>query len=122
MNSNPMWYALHEPWEEVMPEVLRQHACLLVGAEEEQKWLEWVRPWIEKAPIPVRTVYDFVWWVSTSLKWQYDCMRLFLNRCDTPQDLQRMWRNVVHFYATDEWEQWGFHNHARKIKDLAEWA
>mmetsp|Transcript_77604 Transcript_77604/g.179958 ORF Transcript_77604/g.179958 Transcript_77604/m.179958 type:complete len:174 (+) Transcript_77604:1-522(+) len=98
------------------------HGCLAAGAAAEAEWLKWVRPWIAKAPIPVRNVFDFGWWVSVSLKWQYDCLRVFLNRSQSPEEMQRVWGTVEHFYGTDEWQQWGYHNHSSKMPDLRVWA
>jgi len=119
---NPMWYALDQPWEAVLPELLRQQACLAPGMEAEEAWLKWIRPWVAKAPIPVVTVFDFGWWVSVALKWQYDCLRVFLNRPEPCEKLQEIWKTVEHFYATEEWQQWGYHNHKSKMKDLSVWA
>merc|ERR1712079_602320 len=49
-------------------------------------------------------------------------MRVFLNRPERSGDLQRIWPTVEHFYSTEEWQQWGYHHHAEKMKDLSVWA
>mmetsp|Transcript_93239 Transcript_93239/g.278345 ORF Transcript_93239/g.278345 Transcript_93239/m.278345 type:complete len:182 (-) Transcript_93239:40-585(-) len=105
-----------------MPEILRQHACLAPGFDAEARWLQWARPWVAKAPIPVRSVFDFGWWVSSSLKWQYDCLRVFLDRPESPTQVRKIWDTVEHFYASEDWQQWGYHNHARKMEDKTVWA
>lgn len=110
--EHPMFYGLERPWEEVMPEVMRGRFCLPPGKEEERTWLAWVKPWVDKSPIPVNDVFDFGWWVSFSLKWQYDCLRVFLNRERMSKEL---FESVEHFYASDNWQQWIYKNHRRRM-------
>merc|ERR1719387_1798767 len=95
---NPLWYALEKPWETVIPECLRMHNLLAPGAEAEEEWLTWIRPWVAKAPIPVVNLYDFCWWVAFGLKWQHDMVRSVLNKESVSQEL---WDSIVHFYSTE---------------------
>merc|ERR1712217_790881 len=53
---------------------------------------------------------------------QYDCLRVFLNRPEEAKDLQSAWDSVEHFYGSDEWQQWGYHNHSQKMLDKTVWA
>jgi len=119
---NPLWYSLHRPWEEIMPQCLRFEGCLSPDPDDEEEWLQWISPWVAKAPIPIKTAFDFGWWVSVSLKWQYDCLRVVLNRPESPEQVQRAFGTLEHFYGSDEWQQWGYHHHATKMPDLSVWA
>ena len=133
-NKNPMWHALDKPWEQVMPQVMRMHGMIPPGGNNHaskntendahvEAWLEWIRPWVKKSPIPVKNVYDFCWWVSFGLKWQHDMVRTFLNRgsCDKA-DMQKIWNSVYHFYYTEEWQQWTYRDHRMKMPDKSLWS
>ena len=72
-----------------------------------------------KAPIPIATLYDWLWWIGYSCKYQTDCMHIFFNRPELNIDVLE---SVEHFYCSPEWEQWSFHNHGSKMADKLVWA
>ena len=118
-DTNPVWHALEEPWEALIPEVLRMHLLLAPGAEAEEEWLAWIRPWVAKAPIPIVNLFDFCWWVAFGIKWQHDMVRSVLNKENVTQEL---WDSIVHFYCTEEWQQWSYHAHKQKMQNFNVWA
>merc|ERR1719324_515391 len=114
-----MYLALEEPWESVAPEMMRVVGLLSPGPEHEARWLDWIRPLIEKSPVPIVTLYDWHWWIGYACKLQGDCMHLLLNReCIT----QELIDSHIHFYLSPEWHQWTFHNQSRLFEDKLVWA
>uniref|UniRef100_A0A7S1A6H9 Uncharacterized protein n=1 Tax=Noctiluca scintillans TaxID=2966 RepID=A0A7S1A6H9_NOCSC len=45
-----------------------------------------------------------------------------MNRPEPPEQVQRAFGTLEHFYGSDEWQQWGYHHHATKMLDLSVWA
>mmetsp|Transcript_1652 Transcript_1652/g.3365 ORF Transcript_1652/g.3365 Transcript_1652/m.3365 type:complete len:255 (-) Transcript_1652:41-805(-) len=117
--KNPVHYALEEPWQRTVPEMLRVRGLLADGEEALKQWLRWAEPQAAKAPIPVVTLHDWLWWVSYSCKMQFDLTRLFHNRSHVSKEV---FTSVVNFFDCPEWHQWSFHNHQSKMQDKNVWA
>ncbi len=75
-------------------------------------------PQLEKCPIPVKTLFDFLWWINFSMKWQHVSLRLL--HCRDHVDMTEA-ALLVHFFASEEFQQWSFHNHESKMLDKADW-
>ena len=78
---NPLFMGLDKPWEEVIPEMLHRRGLLLNRGEEEgtselrkkaagdvvaeakKEWIEFLRAHAAKAPIPIVTTFDWMWWM-----------------------------------------------------------
>ena len=50
----------------------------LISSTNKQRWIDWITPFVQKSPIPIVHVYDFLWWCSYGLKYQHDLNRLIL--------------------------------------------
>ena len=72
-----------------------------------------------KAPIPVVSLYDFIWWIGYSCKFQSDILQTLFNRQEVNQVILD---SIEHFFLSDDWEQWSLHNHAIKMTDKDVWA
>lgn len=74
---------------------------------------------VKKAPIPIQTNFDFLWWVNFSLKWQTVFMRMLTF---TPRGrAERITREYVEryympFYCTDDLQLWSMNNLDKRIK------
>ncbi len=75
-----------------------------------------------RAPIPIRTHFDYFWWINFSLKWQNAFMRILT--CTparraasvTPEYIKERY---VSFFGTDDFQLWSMNNLDKRIKD--EW-
>merc|ERR1712023_234590 len=114
-----MHYGLEKPWRGIIPEVLRLRGLLPPGKVAEQAWFRWMEPQVAKAPIPIETLFDWLWWITYSCKFQFDLTRLFYNRSEVTPGLVD---SLVNFYLSPEWHQWSFHNHSSKLQDKTVWA
>ena len=47
----------------------------LIIPENKDRWIDWITPFVQRSPIPVVEVYDFLWWCSYGLKYQHDLNR-----------------------------------------------
>mmetsp|Transcript_45650 Transcript_45650/g.108698 ORF Transcript_45650/g.108698 Transcript_45650/m.108698 type:complete len:546 (+) Transcript_45650:75-1712(+) len=116
---NPIHFALEEPWQKTVPKMLRIRGLLAPGAEAKRLWLAWAEPQAAKAPIPIVSLFDWLWWITYSCKFQFDLTRLFYNRSKLSPELME---SVVSFYDWPAWHQWSFHNHDAKMQDKTVWA
>ena len=110
-------HGLDAAWEDTV-----LHALMDMGiVKHKERWLHWFRPFVERCPLPIFSAFDLLWWLNIACKWQTVCLRLFQRR---PQlrwtDLDR----VVHFFQTEEFQQWSFvpENHASKMTDHTKWS
>lgn len=110
---------LDAPWRSVVPDMLRDRELLAPGHEAEAAWCRFVSPWLDKSPVPIKTVFDFFWWCSFTLKWQHDLLRIFYNRDNVTRQLLD---SVNYFYASEDFQQWSFHHHHEKMQDKRVWA
>jgi hypothetical protein len=93
----------------------------LLADTARQHWLQWIEPFLAKSPIPVKTVFDFLWWCSFGLKYQHDLNRIFYNS-EHQQIPAHMVTMVVNFYDTVEFAQWSYHFHESKMRAKSVWA
>ena len=63
-----------------MPKWLRSMELLAPGRVAEAEWLDWVSAQVDKSPVPIITLYDWIWWMGFSMKFQSDAMHIFFNR------------------------------------------
>lgn len=74
---------------------------------------EHFHPIVEESPFPIRTVFDFFWWLNFSQKWQHVKYR-FVEL--TAWNLQsRYGHQILHFYDTPEFQRWSLDNHDLKV-------
>ena len=79
---------------------------------------KYLEPQLKKSPLEISTLFDLLWWINFSLKWQHVGLRLLHCRGNIHNhDVKRL----VHFFESDGWQQWSFHNHALKLPNLEDW-
>ena len=93
----------------------------LLSPQAKDHWLEWIKPFVAKCPIFVKTVFDFLWWCSYALKYQHDLNRIFYNNFyhTIPSE---MVARIVNFYDTLDFSQWSYHFHYSKMRSKLVWA
>jgi hypothetical protein len=86
---------------------LRDDACFLSGQ---------LFRLIEAAPMPLRSNFDFLWWVNFTLKWQTVYMRslLFSKQAISVNHIKKYYHP---FYNTIEFQLWSMNNLDKRIKN-----
>eukprot|EP01065_Artemidia_motanka_P017346 TRINITY_DN2081_c0_g1_i1.p1 TRINITY_DN2081_c0_g1~~TRINITY_DN2081_c0_g1_i1.p1 ORF type:complete len:775 (+),score=242.07 TRINITY_DN2081_c0_g1_i1:36-2327(+) len=125
---NALHFGLDKPWQEVMPRLLHARG-LLDGRVEKgsmarrlpmyDDWVRWIQPFVDEAPIPVVSAFDFLWWFTYGMKYTHDVLRVLYNRDTVSQELLDV---VCNFYETEDFHQWSFHNHSAKMTDHRVWS
>lgn len=74
------------------------------------------------APIPIRSYFEYLWWINFSTKWQNTFMRAL--SCVAPRNVPLVTAEYVQtlyttFYGTDDFQLWSLNNLDKRIKD--EW-
>ena len=115
---NPLYMKLEERWE-IFAEFMVFKGLLIPKAKS--AWLQWIKPFVAKSPVPVVTVFDFLWWCSYALKYQHDLNRIFYNNqhFTIPRSMVERFAN---FYDTVAFSQWSYHFHFSKMMSKKVWA
>ena len=75
---------------------------------------------IAAAPVPIRTNYEYLWWINFALKWQTVSMRMLpytAERNTAKITADYFNTNLAPFYRTDDFQLWSMNNPDKKIKD-----
>lgn len=67
------------------------------------QYVEIITEQVAKAPFPIISVFDYLWWMNYSCKWQHVLLRM--GGTDTT-GLNTFIGNVQHFYRSDEFQRW----------------
>lgn len=78
-----------------------------------QRIIEFIEPVIKQSTVEIISLYDYLWWLNFSLKWQTVSMRLIHGLERTHNDLET---NVFHFFRSKDFQIWSLQNHSSKIK------
>ena len=115
---SPLYMKLEETWN-IFADYMVHKGVLSVQAKP--YWVYWIQPFLDKSPIPVTTVFDFLWWCSFGLVYQHNIHRIFYNNTHEtiPEEMVDM---VVNFYDTLEFSQWSYHFHQSKMHSKKVWA
>ena len=98
------------PFEEILPFVI---ARKLGSTKSVDAILSYLAPQIEKSPVKIETLFDFLWWMNFSLKWQHVSLRMFYADETMRFSLDK---NFVHFFSAKDFQNWSISNHDLKIK------
>ncbi|MEX6625419.1 hypothetical protein [Tenacibaculum salmonis] len=79
--------------------------------------IDFINPVIKQSPFEIITLYDYMWWLNFSLKWQTVSMRLIHGLERNHEDLET---TVFHFFKSNNFQIWSLENHSSKIKK--EWS
>src|SRR6478609_704291 len=88
------------PWRDILPFVIKERLGSLRPVRQVQRMLE---PVISSAPVRIRTLFDYFWWLNFSLKWQEVSLRLPAFRGNDAHDI---YRSLRHFYRDERFQQW----------------
>jgi hypothetical protein len=74
----------------------------------------------QASPLPITTLFEFVWWINFTLKWQtvYTRMLTFTNPQNTSGITETYLRDYyAPFYGTEQFQLWSLNNPDKRIKD-----
>ncbi len=100
------------PYWEVLPVIIDRKLGRLQASE---KAMAYLHPQIQRAPISIHTLYDYLWWMNFSLKWQFVSMRLLAHV--SPQPHMRLGETLIHFFQHRTFQQWALRSRSQKIKE-----
>ena len=100
------------PYKELLPFVVNRRLGSRTAGDRVLAYLE---PQIAKSPIPIETLYDCLWWINFSLKWQHVSLRIPRRAINLTLD-----ENVIHFFRDGAFQQWAYRDASHKIKDTWE--
>lgn len=108
---NLRWSDLQAPWQDSFPRILRRQLRRAVRADTALRYLE---PQIRACPVPLDTLFDLLWWLNFSLKWQSVSLRLFADGFSGTWALREQ---CEHFFRPEPFQLWALANPDKRIKD-----
>jgi hypothetical protein len=72
------------------------------------------------APMPIYSHFDFFWWISFCLKWQFISVRMLAFTADRNAHLitaDYVRNHYSHFFDTERFQLWSMNNLDKRIKD-----
>jgi hypothetical protein len=66
-------------------------------------------------PFKIVTMFDWVWWINFTNKWQLVKYRSLITR--STENLKEKYERVINFYSSPSWQKWSLDNHDQKIKN-----
>lgn len=83
------------------------------------RWfMETIQPWLNKAPFEIKSIFDWIWWVSFSIRWNNGRCRALVFNSSYDKDIFE--NNVLCFFRNDDYQIWSMLNHDKKIKNTPE--
>lgn len=101
---------LRRPWQSELPALLAESFASPQRADAVLRYLE---PQIARAPVPLPDLYELMWWLNFSLKWQAVTLRMSVST--GPDRYPTLADAVVHFYQTPGFQRWALVNPNRRI-------
>jgi len=105
---------LFQPWEPTFRRALGSDPERIVAPDAV---LQFLAPQLVRSPVPLETLFDLLWWLNFSLKWQTVQLRLAAR---VPQHYTDLHGALRHFFDTEDFQHWSVKNHDLKIQ--RDWA
>jgi hypothetical protein len=101
------------PYEDMLPRVLEEH----LGSEQKAGVvMDYVANQFEAAPIQVKSLFDSLWWINYSMKWQHVTLRLPA----FSDNAREVHQSLEHFFRNDEFQNWTLTNDS--IRQVEDWS
>ena len=112
VNSNLEFSLLHQPFTREL--IVKLMTLKLVPEQAAHIWFDVMTYHIKQAPIQVRTVFEFFWWVNFCFKWQPVFFRILArSRRLLTHELVRDYFH--HFFSTSNFQRWSMLNPELKL-------
>jgi hypothetical protein len=120
---------LELPWEDTILSAM--DTLQLLGPGGKRAWKQWIQPQLDQATIPIKTTFDFLWWVNFSMKWQNVMLRCthdggipLLPATSPHRDTTtNLTGNICHLFNDRDLQCWSSvpQCHYSKFGDLSSW-
>ena len=101
---------LFQPWQAPLTRALDNDPERICSAET---MLQFLQPQLDCSPVPLHSLFDMLWWLNFSLKWQNVQLRLAARMPHQYTGLRQVLR---HFFDTPAFQNWSVHHHDEKIE------
>ena len=101
------------PYEDILPQIAFEK---LNSTKDADLLLKFLEKQIEQAPVKITTLYDYIWWLNYSMKWQYVTFRILsriIEKREIPYEIEE---NMFHFFQSYEFQRWALRESRFKIK------
>ncbi len=95
----------HRKYEAALPDALFE--CF-ENARQTDRVIRYLGPVIDRAPVEIRTLFDCLWWLNFSLKWQHVTLRLAALRNEKSR---LIYDSLRHFFRDNRFQRWSFCYH-----------
>lgn len=99
------------PWEDVLHLIVTGK---LGDPRQAQRVVDYLRPQIEQAPVPIVTLFDLFWWLNFSLKWQHVTFRTVIYKRTRHR---KTYDALVHFFRDPRFQAWSLATRSRDDRD-----
>lgn len=79
--------------------------------------LDYLEPLLQRSPYPVKSAFDFLWWLNFTLKWQHVDQRFSVGFRKDGSEVRKRYKAYTHFFKTVDFQKWSMLNPDKKIKD-----
>ena len=97
------------PYADLLPLIV---ANKLGDSRQVDVVLEYLKPQIDTAPVPIVSLFDLFWWLNFSLKWQHVTMRTAVYR---RKNVHQTYKALRHFFRDSRFQQWALSNRANTV-------
>jgi hypothetical protein len=87
-------------YREILPLVMLER---LRSPRSVQRMRRYLQSAIDVAPVPIHSLFDCMWWLNFSLKWQEVILRLTVFRGDQAKPV---YQSLRHFFRSDPFQSW----------------
>lgn len=107
---------LKKPYKTLLPKYIK-HRLKTGNDENAKKLFEFLVPLIERCPWKIETIFDCLWWMNFTLKWQHVDLRFAAGFHNHLAELERNYNLCWHFFKSEDFQRWSVNNPDMKIKD-----
>lgn len=97
------------PWEDVLHLIVTGK---LADPRQAERVVDYLRPQIAKAPVPIVTLFDLYWWLNFSLKWQHVTFRTVIYK---RTNHRKTYETLYHFFRDPRFQVWSLSNRDKVI-------
>nr|VFK79695.1 MAG: hypothetical protein BECKSD772D_GA0070982_106013 [Candidatus Kentron sp. SD] len=101
-------------YKDVLPLKLMQ---FFSSSKKVDRLMKYIEPQIDASPIRINTLFDCIWWLNFSLKWQQVTLRLPVFRM---RDVEETYNSIYHFFRDSRFQAWSLANSSLR-KEVFAW-
>ncbi len=101
---------LNAPWQTAFPQVL---AIKLASRQRADIVVDYLAPQLAAAPVPLPSLYEALWWLNFSMKWQIVGLRMIAHA--KAGSFSTLRPRVAHFFDTPDFQRWAMASPDKRI-------